>query len=219
MTELGAEDLVGGVPAMGSPNVPTLAPEGGEVQILASGWRLALREFLSNRLAVVGLADPCVLRALLLLRAALLPHESDVSNPLVTDGTPGATHLLGTDDNGFDELGRIMVGGQTALEIGFFAALMATVDRHALRGDCRSRRRDRRRGADALRRRPAVDPAPLRRACPRHAVQRDRRLAELDHRPLLVARSRATRARRGADAARAGLRRRGARSWAHAGDA
>jgi peptide/nickel transport system permease protein len=127
LTELGAEDLVGGVPSLGSPNVPTLAPEGGEVQVLASGWRLATREFLSNRLAVVGLGI-LVFFVLACFLGPLFYHTNQtISNPLVTDGAPGATHLLGTDDNGFDELGRIMAGGQTALEIGFFAALMATV--------------------------------------------------------------------------------------------
>lgn len=34
----------------------TRAPEGGEVGAIQSGWRLALREFMSNRLAVVGVA-------------------------------------------------------------------------------------------------------------------------------------------------------------------
>ena len=33
--------------------------------------------------------------------------------------------MLGTDGQGFDELGRIMRGGQAALEIGFFAAFVA----------------------------------------------------------------------------------------------
>ena len=41
--------------------------------------------------------------------------------------TGGASHLLGTDENGFDELGRIMIGGQAALEIGAFASLVAIV--------------------------------------------------------------------------------------------
>jgi ABC-type dipeptide/oligopeptide/nickel transport system permease subunit len=50
-----------------------------------------------------------------------------LTNPLVTDLPPGAGHPLGTDENGFDELGRIMAGGQTALAIGFFASLIATV--------------------------------------------------------------------------------------------
>ncbi|MGN6472167.1 MAG: ABC transporter permease [Mycobacteriales bacterium] len=42
-------------------------------------------------------------------------------------GRPNAHHLLGFDGNGYDELGRLMLGGQSALEIGFVAALLATV--------------------------------------------------------------------------------------------
>ncbi|HEX3706313.1 MAG TPA: ABC transporter permease [Mycobacteriales bacterium] len=42
-------------------------------------------------------------------------------------GHPNAHHLLGSDGNGYDELGRLMLGGQSALEIGFVAALLATV--------------------------------------------------------------------------------------------
>ena len=110
-----------------SPNAPATAPEGGEVQIIASGWRLALREFFSNRLATVGLGV-LVFFVLACFLGPLFYHTNQtVSNPLVTDTGPSASHLLGTDDNGFDELGRIMAGGQTALEIGFFAAFMATV--------------------------------------------------------------------------------------------
>jgi ABC-type dipeptide/oligopeptide/nickel transport system permease subunit len=127
LAELDAQDMIGGVPPLGSPNAPTTAPEGGDVQILASGWRLAFREFFSNRLATVGLAV-LVLLVLLCFVGPLLYHTNQtVSNPLVNDTAPSASHILGTDDNGFDELGRIMAGGQTALEIGFFAALMATV--------------------------------------------------------------------------------------------
>jgi peptide/nickel transport system permease protein len=40
---------------------------------------------------------------------------------------PGAGHPVGTDINGFDVLGQLMKGGQDALEIGFFAALVAIV--------------------------------------------------------------------------------------------
>jgi peptide/nickel transport system permease protein len=127
LTELGADQLVGGVPALGSPNFPTTSPEGGEVGILASGWRLALREFLSNRLAVFGLAL-LVFFVVFCFIGPLVYHTNQIySNPLGTDLAPSGGHLVGTDDNGFDELGRIMVGGQTALEIGFFSAAIATV--------------------------------------------------------------------------------------------
>lgn len=40
---------------------------------------------------------------------------------------PGAGHPLGTDGYGFDELGRLMVGGQTSIIVGVASALCATV--------------------------------------------------------------------------------------------
>ena len=40
---------------------------------------------------------------------------------------PSWSHPLGTDENGFDILGRLMYGGQIALIVGFAAAVVATV--------------------------------------------------------------------------------------------
>jgi ABC-type dipeptide/oligopeptide/nickel transport system permease subunit len=103
------------------------APEGGDVQIISSGWRLALREFMSNRLAVLG-AGVIVFFILFCFVGPLVYHTNQTDfNPLVTSQPPGGGYPLGTDEHGFDELGRIMLGGQTALEVGFFAAFMATV--------------------------------------------------------------------------------------------
>jgi peptide/nickel transport system permease protein len=102
-------------------------PEGGEVQVIASSWRLALREFLSNKLAVAGLAV-IVLFVIFCYLGPLVYHSNQtVTNPLLSDLSPSSGHLLGTDDNGFDEFGRIMAGGQTAIEIGLLASLIATV--------------------------------------------------------------------------------------------
>jgi ABC-type dipeptide/oligopeptide/nickel transport system permease subunit len=102
-------------------------PEGGEVQAIQSGWRLALREFFDNRLAVVGLLV-LVFFILFSFVGPLVYHTNQtLSNPLGTDLGPGAGHPLGTDENGFNELGRVMLGGQTALEVGFLAALIATI--------------------------------------------------------------------------------------------
>jgi peptide/nickel transport system permease protein len=39
---------------------------------------------------------------------------------------PNPAHLLGTDEVGYDVLGRLMVGGQTSLEVAIAAALIAT---------------------------------------------------------------------------------------------
>ncbi|GAA3525308.1 ABC transporter permease [Amycolatopsis ultiminotia] len=58
----------------------------------------------------------------------LVYHTEQVATNLAgADLPPGPGHPLGTDDVGYDELGRLMAGGRTSLEIGVAAALLATV--------------------------------------------------------------------------------------------
>jgi len=103
------------------------APEGGEVGAVQSGWRLALREFASNRLAVIGFAM-LIFFVLFSFVGPLIYHTNQLDTSLtLANQPPSGAHLLGTDGDGFDELGRIMKGGQAALEIGFFAAFVAIV--------------------------------------------------------------------------------------------
>jgi peptide/nickel transport system permease protein len=40
---------------------------------------------------------------------------------------PSSAHLLGTDNVGYDVLGRLMLGGQSSLEVGLAAALLASL--------------------------------------------------------------------------------------------
>jgi peptide/nickel transport system permease protein len=101
------------------------APEGGEVLSIQSGWRLALREFASNRLAVVGVGI-LVFFIVFCFLGPLVYHSNLLQTDLINShDPPGAGHPLGTDVNGFDVLGELMKGGQAALEIGFFAAFVA----------------------------------------------------------------------------------------------
>jgi ABC-type dipeptide/oligopeptide/nickel transport system permease subunit len=104
---------------------PPVEPEAGGFQI-RSGWRLGLREFASNKLAVIGLAI-LVFFVLFCWAGPLVYHTNQL---LINDTNsfipPGPGHPLGTDNQGFDELGRLMLGGQTALEIGILTALLAT---------------------------------------------------------------------------------------------
>jgi ABC-type dipeptide/oligopeptide/nickel transport system permease subunit len=103
------------------------SPEGGDVGAIQSGWRLALREFVSNRLAVVGFGI-LIFFVLFCFVGPLLYHTDQTdTNDILANLAPTGGHLLGTDNQGFDELGRIMKGGQAALEIGFFAAFVAIV--------------------------------------------------------------------------------------------
>ncbi len=103
----------------------TRAPEGGEIGPIQSGWRLALREFVSNRLAVVGVAI-LLFFAVFCFLGPFFYHGDMLQVSLINShDPPGAGHPLGTDENGFDVLGQLMKGGQAALEIGFFAAFVA----------------------------------------------------------------------------------------------
>jgi ABC-type dipeptide/oligopeptide/nickel transport system permease subunit len=103
------------------------APEGGEVGAVQSGWRLALREFASNRLAVIGFAILLFFVLFSFVGPLIYKTNQLDTNLTLSNLPPSGAHLFGTDSQGFDELGRIMKGGQAALEIGFFAAFVAIV--------------------------------------------------------------------------------------------
>jgi ABC-type dipeptide/oligopeptide/nickel transport system permease subunit len=103
------------------------APEGGEVGAVQSGWRLALREFSSNRLAVIGFGMLIFFVLFCFIGPYIYRTNQLDTNLTIAYQPPSGAHLLGTDTSGFDELGRIMKGGQAALEIGFFAAFVAIV--------------------------------------------------------------------------------------------
>jgi ABC-type dipeptide/oligopeptide/nickel transport system permease subunit len=132
MTERRMEPLVR--PELMSPELlPTIA-EGGEVQGIASGWRLALREFTDNKVAVLGVVMIVFFILFCFLGPVFYHSNQSLTQPLSANLAPGASDPLGghagplgTDEHGFDEFGRIMAGGQTALEIGFFAAFISIV--------------------------------------------------------------------------------------------
>src|SRR6202034_490528 len=103
------------------------SPEGGDIGPLQTGWRLGLREFSQNKLAVAGLAVLAFF-VLLCFAGPLVYHANVLTVNLNAANTPpGAGHPLGTDNEGIDVLGEIMKGGQAALEIGFMAAIFATI--------------------------------------------------------------------------------------------
>jgi ABC-type dipeptide/oligopeptide/nickel transport system permease subunit len=103
----------------------TRAPEGGEIGPVQSGWRLALREFAVNRLAVTG-AGILLFFVLFSFVGPVFYHGNYLtSNLLSTNLGPGAGHPLGTSNQGYDELALLMKGGQAALEVGFFSAVIA----------------------------------------------------------------------------------------------
>jgi peptide/nickel transport system permease protein len=100
--------------------------EGGEAKITGSAWKLAVYVFVENRLAVAGLVI-VVFMFLFCFVGPLVYHTDQINTDIANlTAEPSASHLLGTDNVGYDVLGRLMVGGQTSLEIGIIAAVLAT---------------------------------------------------------------------------------------------
>jgi len=94
-----------------------------------SPGRRALRRYLSNRLAIVGTV--IILALLVFCFVGPLLHHTNQTQPDIyadLNAAPGVDgHPLGTDDLGYDVLGRLMVGGQTSITIGLAAGILATV--------------------------------------------------------------------------------------------
>jgi peptide/nickel transport system permease protein len=111
------------VPPPAEPAGPAGPPERQPKSMLRRG----AEAFAANRLAVSGLVILVVMLAFCYI-GPLFYHTNQVTvNLLDSNLPPGAGHPLGTDENGYDELGRLMAGGQVSLEIAFAAAAIATV--------------------------------------------------------------------------------------------
>jgi peptide/nickel transport system permease protein len=92
-----------------------------------SPMRLAVATIVANKAALAGIVV-IVVMAVFSFIGPVFYHTDQVSTNLpLSLKPPGAAHPLGTDNEGYDELGRLMLGGQSSLEIGVVAALVATV--------------------------------------------------------------------------------------------
>ncbi len=103
-------------------NVPLTLESGKPVGLLRRGVEV----FAENKLALAGVAV-IVVFLLFCFIGPLFYHTDQIhTNLLNVTMRPGGAHPLGTDGSGYDQLGRLMVGGQTSLEVGIAAAVLAT---------------------------------------------------------------------------------------------
>jgi peptide/nickel transport system permease protein len=93
----------------------------------------AVRRFLSNRGAVVGVLLVCILLAIAVFRPWITSHDPiapDIDHGLSELGAPlppSADAPLGTDHLGRDVWARVAAGTTTSLEIGLLSTLLALV--------------------------------------------------------------------------------------------
>jgi peptide/nickel transport system permease protein len=109
-----------------APSTPTsvVGPGSGRPAHRRRNWRAVLRR---HRMAVVGGCIVILMILFCFVGPLIYPTNQVTSDVLVINNSPSWAHPLGTDANGFDILGRLMVAGQAALIVGLSAAVLATV--------------------------------------------------------------------------------------------
>ncbi|MHB1523943.1 MAG: ABC transporter permease [Candidatus Dormibacteria bacterium] len=90
-------------------------------------WRLILSVFFENRLAIVGLGIILFMLLFSFVGPLIYRTQQVFNNPNIAHLGPSLAHPLGTDQVGYDNLGRLMLGGQSSLEVGFAAAIIAVL--------------------------------------------------------------------------------------------
>jgi peptide/nickel transport system permease protein len=106
---------------------------GAEVQAGALGIRQQTqfgdvrKRFFRNKLAVVGMAMVAVVFVCALFAPVIAPHDPYKQDLAHTIEGPSRSHLLGTDENGRDQVSRIIYGSRIAVEVGLAAIFLATV--------------------------------------------------------------------------------------------
>lgn len=88
--------------------------------------RAMLKSLRRHPLGLCGAVTVLLMALFCFVGPLLRPTDQTHVNILDASLPPNAAHPLGTDTNGFDVLGRLMLGGQTSFEIGLLAAVIAT---------------------------------------------------------------------------------------------
>jgi len=115
----GTDDLSLEMEAGSSPSGGAVAGTGGSLFVQMT------RIFRANKMAVVSLSA----LILVTLFCFVGPYFYKTNQLIIPIGAPVSTapsaqHLLGTDANGFDMIGRMMYAGKTSLTVGLLAALI-----------------------------------------------------------------------------------------------
>jgi peptide/nickel transport system permease protein len=98
-----------------------LTPTAKPRSMLRRGWEV----FAENKLALASVVVLLLIVGFCYI-GPLFYHTNQVNTDLADYlCKPSAQHLLGCNDVGYDQLGRLMVAGQTSLEVGLAAAIVA----------------------------------------------------------------------------------------------
>jgi peptide/nickel transport system permease protein len=101
-------------------------PASGQIAAVEREKWLSVKSYLHNPVGLIG-AGILMFMVLFSFVGPLIYHTNQVATNLTAVAlAPSAKHLLGTDESGYDVVGRLMLGGRSTLEVGFAAALIAS---------------------------------------------------------------------------------------------
>ena len=86
--------------------------------------QIAWRRFRANRVAVLSTVVLLTIFGLALAAPWIAPYDPNQVNIMAQHEPASSEHWLGTDENGRDELSRLMYGGRITLTVGFVAMVV-----------------------------------------------------------------------------------------------
>jgi peptide/nickel transport system permease protein len=115
---------------MSIPEAQVIAATDAELGLVPSDkprsvWFRAWEVFAQNKLALAGLGFIVFILLFCFVGPYIYVTNQTSTNLLNYLCQPSGSHLLGCNDLGYDELGRLMVGGQTSIEVGLAAAVVS----------------------------------------------------------------------------------------------
>ncbi len=114
------EELLG-TAALGDHEGPPAEPEAVPL------WRQVLSAFTESRAGMVGAIALLVIVLFSFVGPEIYRTNQFAANLLLENQAPSLHHLLGTTPEGRDELGALMVGGQSTLEVGLGVGVISTL--------------------------------------------------------------------------------------------
>jgi len=88
-----------------------------------SPFQLALKRFLKNKLAIVGIVVLLLVMLAALFAPLLTDHDPTKGDLLIVEQAPSSEHILGTDASGRDNFSRLLYGARVSLMIGLSSML------------------------------------------------------------------------------------------------
>jgi peptide/nickel transport system permease protein len=94
---------------------------------VGGGLRRLITAFAESRLALAGVILVVLILAFCFVGPLIYHTEQVRTNLAAANQPPGRDHPLGTTNVGYDVLGRLMVGGQSSIELGLAVAILSAV--------------------------------------------------------------------------------------------